>query len=484
MLNQNDQLQGRLQKMHASPLNREVSYPDGSAQIGVNDYKADSALLSPIGSVKLDQLNSSDWRRQLSDFLHQYGRQRSNNFQKLTSEETFRNRKNLLFSSIVDLRKDRGLKTLSQIKPKYLPRLFEIWTAKGISKRAQINYYNVFRWFWRVCGMEIEPIAHYAKYDSEFTINRNAQEDKSWEGNGVDFDLVFQKLDEIDPVAARLALMMKTYGLRLKESLCLNPHESTTPQGLMVLHGSKTGRKREINFEELDDKTMGEVLEKIKQEVPDYLHMAWKKRSLQQALRRMNYLAGQVGLTKGMMGVTWHGLRHQFAIQKFEELTGTEPPVRGGQSLDYKKLKEARQKITLALGHNRTKVTGAYYGNPLTQERFKDRNFERSVRVIEPAIAIVRDLLLQAGVLSFYLIGSHAKGEAAAQNAPYEFLLAEGTVMEIALTIAPQIAEAIKQSCGVDCVVLIRELLPASRIANLESESIPLIDLYPVEVLH
>jgi integrase len=102
-----------------------------------------------------------------------------------------------------------------------------------------------------------------------------------------------------------------------------------------------------------------------KAEVDPKCHAAWSKRSLKQAKQRMYDLAHKVGITKNQLGVTWHGLRHQYAIDLLESMSGAVAPVRGGNftMLDYKQLAAVRKKISLALGHSRTKITGAYYGS-------------------------------------------------------------------------------------------------------------------------
>ena len=442
----------------------------------IREMQHDPSLQAKIGQVKLESLKSPDWRRQLSNFLQTYGRQRSNDFSRIASEETLRNRKDILFSSINDLRKAQQLKTLSQVKPRYLPRLFEIWTEKGISKRTQINYYNVLKWFWRVCGIEIEPIATFAKEKGEFTINRNAENDKSWEGNGVDFNLIYERLHQLDPIAARLALAMKTYGLRLKESICLNPHESESEDGLKIIKGSKTGKEREIIFKNFDEENLKKVLEDMKSEVTAEYFKPWEHLTLKQAKNRMSSVAIKIGLTKNQLGVTWHGLRHEFAINQFEDLTGTTAPVRGGGLLDYKRMIAQRQKITEALGHHRAKVTGSYYGSSLSDQRARDRSFERSLQRIDPAMLDIKNVLIEEGIDKLYLVGVHAKGSRES-SLPYELLI-EGIIeSEKIIEICKVIADIFKNKCNLDCVVLTPRMLSSNRLENIAKEKITLLDL-------
>lgn len=68
----------------------------------------------------------------------------------------------------------------------------------------------------------------------------------------------------------------------------------------------------------------------------------------------------------GMRGM--HGLRHGYAIRRYEDLTGRKPPVAGGPSrgeLDGDEAKtdeRARLRISRELGHGRPEVAGRYIG--------------------------------------------------------------------------------------------------------------------------
>ena len=63
-----------------------------------------------------------------------------------------------------------------------------------------------------------------------------------------------------------------------------------------------------------------------------------------------------------------HGLRHAYAQERYEELTGWECPATGGPdrkslSLKQRELdREARLTISEELGHEREQVTTAYLG--------------------------------------------------------------------------------------------------------------------------
>lgn len=445
---------------------------------------ANPALLAPIGRVNLAALDSPDWKRTLSDFLHQYGRRRSDDFSRQTSEETLRNRNAVLFSTVRDLMgQDKNLRSLSQIKPRLLPRMFALWDSKGISKRTQINYFNVLRFFWRVCGIEVEAIETYATVEGEFTINRNAEHDKSWGGNGVVFEEVYARMYAIDPVGARLMKAMKTYGLRLKESLCLQPHNSDAGSALFVSKGTKTGKPRVLNFDDFGEEGLRTVLDSLKDEVPPECHLAWQNRTLKQAKTRMEYLAKKVGITKSQSGVTWHGLRHDFAIDHLEKLTGVQAPVRGGVVINYLELSSARKKVSEALGHHRMKITGAYYGSFVTLERDQMRKFEASWKRIEPVMSKVGELLTVLDIENLYWIGLHSVG-AGTKHTPYEFVLPPGVPNDIVQEVCKTAAETIMEATGSDCSVVSWESMPALKQQVCEANAVPIFStVSPLECM-
>ena len=443
---------------------------------GVREGAINPALTVPPGKVRLDALTSPDWKRQLADFLRAYGRTRASDFTKTVSEETLRNRTDIMFSSVNALIKDKKLqhvRSLAQVKPRLLPRLFEVWNEKGISSRAQMNYYTHVRWFWKVCGLHIDPIAAYEKEAGEFTINRTATKDKSWKGNKVDFDQIYAKLYAIDPVGARLALAIKQYGLRVKESLRLQPHMADGGDSLMLTQGTKTGRPRQLEFEVFDDANFRKVLDALKDEVPPECHLAWRERTLKQAKRRMYYLADLVGL--GRNTVTWHGLRHDWAIDQLEKLTGEIAPVRGGKVLNYRAMIAAKRKVTKAMGHNRSDITGAYVGSFMSMDAGQLRAFERSWNKIEPVMGKIGQILISTDVSNLYWIGARSMGASGEAN-NYEFALPPGTDDALALKLATDIAELVLSATGVDCVVHNWKALPAAKQVLWEVEATPLFE--------
>ena len=84
--------------------------------------------------------------------------------------------------------------------------------------------------------------------------------------------------------------------------------------------------------------------------------------SLKQALDRYSYVLRRAGVTKKMLGVTGHGLRHQFLGQLYYELTGVAPPVAGEQLSDADRMRAAYLEVARQMGHGRPQISEAYLG--------------------------------------------------------------------------------------------------------------------------
>lgn len=442
--------------------------------------RSDAALHLAPGHVVLTQLDSHDWKRQLSDFIHAYGRESQRGSKECVSEETFRNRQDHMFSTVRDLMMDRSLrhmKTLGDCKPRMLFKMFEIWTDRGVGKRAQINYFNTWRWFWRATGIEIKDISYYATVEGEFTINRAATEDKSWTAKGIKFEEIALQMETLDPIAARVLRLMAGFGLRLKEGLRIQPNEADGGDRLNVTQGTKSGRPREIIFEELSDGSYRAMLDDAKATVSPKCHAAWEKRTLKQAKQRMYNLARKLGLTRGRLGITLHGLRHQFAIDQLEAQTGAIAPVRGGRfkMLDYKQLVGARLKISRALGHNRIQVTTAYYGSFSALANQQLRNFEGSWTLLSKALRPLAGKVLSTdSVDNLYWLGARAEGLSMDKNVPFHLVFALGAAGKEVLDLRNDIASSVKAALGVECIVQLWAEMSESDRNKWENLAVPI----------
>ena len=79
-------------------------------------------------------------------------------------------------------------------------------------------------------------------------------------------------------------------------------------------------------------------------------------------MTKLRTILRRFGITRGELGVTAHGLRHQYANDRYAMLTGAPAPVRGGPAIDPAADDAARLAVAQELGHARKEIASAYLG--------------------------------------------------------------------------------------------------------------------------
>ena len=119
--------------------------------------------------------------------------------------------------------------------------------------------------------------------------------------------------------------------------------------------GTKGGRERFIPIVTAAQREAIEFAKSVATRQDD--SVSDRRLDLKQALRRARTVMEQLGITMRDLHVTPHGARHQYAAERYEELTGAPPPVAGGGRIDKALDKEARLIVADELGHGRTQIT-------------------------------------------------------------------------------------------------------------------------------
>lgn len=174
-------------------------------------------------------------------------------------------------------------------------------------------------------------------------------------------DAVINTVAEKDAIVANQLRLMLAFGLRRKEAIMFKPKVSDHGNFISVTNGTKGGRHRIID---VSDSSQRELLDKLKTQTTSRLgHLGHPNKTLKQNIARFDYVLRSLNITYHGLGITSHGLRHQFANDLIEQLTGEPTPVRAGaQPIDREKFEAARQIATESLGHGRKSITTAYHG--------------------------------------------------------------------------------------------------------------------------
>ncbi len=169
-----------------------------------------------------------------------------------------------------------------------------------------------------------------------------------------------RKLSEISDAHVRLSIRLQAaFGLRREESIKFNPSYAVQCDHIKLKASwTKGGRARTVPITNDEQR---KLLEKVKAFakggalIPPTLNYVGQLHRYERQLRN-------VGLTK------LHGLRHAYAQNRYEEMTGWKAPVAGGPAAkslaqDQRALdKTARAVISRELGHNRVSVSAVYLG--------------------------------------------------------------------------------------------------------------------------
>lgn len=204
-----------------------------------------------------------------------------------------------------------------------------------------------------------------------------AKTDKSWSGKGIDVDVVINMVSAKDRFVGMQLRAAKVFGLRRREAIMLKPIKDAREEGLYVVSGTKGGRARMVPVETEEQKALLKILQVFSAENGGRLIGPGLR--VDQAIERYNYMLKCFGLTKLFLGVTGHGLRHQFAIESLER-KGFIAPVRRDASHEEQSsfkdtskhvetLEQARLQVSEELGHSRVGITTAYYGKFPSQTR-------------------------------------------------------------------------------------------------------------------
>lgn len=240
----------------------------------------------------------------------------------------------------------------SSLKPKHVEALTQHWLAEELAVATIKNRMAALRW-WAMKVNRQNVIArtndHYGIPDRIFVTNESKAQ-----------TLVTEALAKVRHDYVRMSLELQAaFGLRREEAITFIPSYADQGDHLVLKYTwTKGGKARDIP-----------IRTEAQREVLDRAHRLAGRgslipadRSYVQQLRVYEGHTARAGLSK------LHGLRHAYAQQRDQELTGWSCPAAGG--LESGALtpeqkaqdREARLTISRELGHEREAITAAYLG--------------------------------------------------------------------------------------------------------------------------
>jgi integrase len=257
------------------------------------------------------------------------------------------------------------IESIYHLKQKHLIAVFNFLEEQGQSPSTIQNKISIMRVFCEWIGKNgmVLDSRKYVKDKSSVRRSLVAREDKSWEGQGIEF---LSKLSEVAQMDATVAINLElslAFGLRVKESIMLRPGAEQSDDFLWVREGTKGGRPRVIRIENDIQRDVLKRASSIADKKSGFLGNRYK--TYEQKRRRFYYVLEVCGITLREEQITAHGLRHQYMQKRFKDLLGIDAPVKGGNLglVDKDELHVTSQKIMEEAGHTRVDIGSAYYGS-------------------------------------------------------------------------------------------------------------------------
>lgn len=299
------------------------------------------------------------WKASLAAVLKQHNGAKCDG--TVASYATRDKRADVLYAGFAELR-ERGyrLDSVQSLRGKHLEVLARTWQARGLSASTVQNSLSVFRTFagWIGKSGMVQTLEHYLGPGVAMR-SSTATADRSWSAQGVDFAAKLAQVEAKNPRVAIQLELQAAFGLRAREAMQLRPYVADRGAYLSVTHGTKGGRDR---VEPIRTAQQREILEKAKGFCATPASSTSDPgRKLHQWKNHYYQVVRSCGITR-RDGITSHGLRHQYANDRYQQLAGVESPVRGGGTVDPDADRVARLVLAEELGHSRESITDHYLG--------------------------------------------------------------------------------------------------------------------------
>lgn len=305
-----------------------------------------------------------DIKRQVQTLIDEFGQTHLKR-NKRASYKTAKARAYVAHSVVSELR-EAGymIKNIMNIDQRHITVVTGRWLERGLSASTMQTRFSILRWLAAAIGKAglVRDPSFYSVPDSAMRRTYAAVVDKSWSGNGVDSHEVIEAAAKADEWVSTQLEAMDAYGLRMAEAILLQPALARTGNVLRIEQGTKGGRTRLVPIEtEYQEQVLQRAADLAKRSARGNLVPPGK--NVQQAKDRLYYIVRRkLRISKAASGVTPHGLRHQYANDRYEELSGQPSVVRGGSIVDRAVDQAARQAVSNELGHSRLGVTASYTG--------------------------------------------------------------------------------------------------------------------------
>lgn len=407
----------------------------------------------------------NDAKRQLAVLLGNVVIMARTGRKRQASEATRTKIGDTMFMILDELKADNAkVRNLSELKRVHVERLIRLWTKNGQSAGTIQNKIAILRGFYYMIGKgtAIPKGEEFKAWLGEKGIQIPgprtivARDSKAWSDNKVNFSEVLLRVSEECKVTAIQLEMQLGFGLRTSESIQIIPSQSDRGDVLSVIRGTKGGMPREVRFDE--DAAIAQwqrdILDRAKQIAANHpkgtLSIPGKK--LMQSKSHFYYLVRKHGIRKDGLGVTAHGLRHEFAARRYRQITGHATPASGAALVEVnKEVKavdlKASQEVSVQLGHFRPSIARAYVGSLSMAERLRAKRIKTILEMTEGNAEFVR-VLKGAGITRAWLGGAMASGAYVPRLQPLTLIVSTQCSDPISAEVMLRLMAELKAICG------------------------------------
>ena len=298
--------------------------------------------------------------------------------EKTVSHKTRHERAQFLRRFFRDLHEKAGFKKLPDprnLGQKHLRAMVQVWQQEHLAPATIQTYLSFLRGLSMWMGKHgfVRAPSYYGLSPEAYRRHEAAQRDKSWTAQGIDIGALLAQVFEYDRYVGASLGLVRSMGLRRKESILFRPYEHVAAfadTGLppeerqadrYVLAEGKGGRARWIPLDSPDRLAALELAQSVVGSRD--AHLGDPSRDLKRNLRRFDYVLAKFGITLRERGATGHGLRHERLNDVYEDITGVPSPVRGGGPVPPELDRAARLAVSRLAGHARVRASGAYLGS-------------------------------------------------------------------------------------------------------------------------
>ena len=242
--------------------------------------------------------------------------------------------------------------TAASLKPKHVDALVERWKAEDLATGTIKNRMAELRWWAEKIGKQnvlARDNEHYGIGKRQYVTNVSKAR-----------ELVPEALAKVtDPFSQMSLRLQAAFGLRRAESIKICPAWADRGERLALKDSwTKGGRARDIPIRNAE---LRRLIDEAKA-LAGRGSLIPAGQTYVEQLRRFEYQCTAAGVHRV------HGHRHQYALTRYQELTGWPAPAAGGPRSKHLNSEQrsfdhaARLMISAELGHDRAQITALYLG--------------------------------------------------------------------------------------------------------------------------